>query len=258
MVTLNSDRDWECFATIDPYYAVATHEKFRRENLNEDVLREFFEVGQRHVEQIFKIIHTYFEPGFRPSRALDFGCGVARLVMPLARLCTSVVGVDVSESMLLEAKRNCEKRHISNVEFIKGDDELARVSGLFDLINSHVVFQHIPTRRGERLLRRLIALLEDRGIGVLHFAYATESPRIKKAVQALRKSVPGVHGVLNLLQGKVFDYPQMQGNRYHLNTIFRILQANGCADLYVRFTDYPGNYGVILFFRKGVGRQSSE
>jgi len=69
----------------------------------------------------------------------------------------------------------------------------------------------------------------------------------------MRKSIPGVHGVLNLLDGTAFDYPQMQGNRYNLNTIFRMLQANGCADLYVRFTNYPGNYGVILFFRKGIG-----
>jgi len=124
MLTRNTDKDWECFATSDPYYAVATHEKFHRDNLNEDVRREFFEVGQRHVEQIFKIIHTYFASGFRPSRALDFGCGVGRLVVPLAELCRSVVGVDVSESMLLEAKINCDRRGISNVDFIRGDDEL--------------------------------------------------------------------------------------------------------------------------------------
>lgn len=42
----------------------------------------------------------------------------------------------------------------------------------------------------------------------------------------------------------------MQGNRYRLNTIFHLLQTNGCGHVYVRFTSYPENYGVMLFFQK--------
>ena len=250
MLTINSDNDWEHFARLDPYYAVATHEKYHKDNLNEDVLREFFESGQRHMEEIFKIIHTHLVSTFRPVRALDFGCGVGRLVMPLAAMCTSVVGVDVSESMLLEARANCARQGISNVEFIKGDDELSRVVGPFDFINSHVVLQHIPTGRGEKLVKGLIDRLQNGGVGVLHFAYSAGKTRIRRAIPWVRKSIPGVHHVLNLLQGRAFDYPLMQGNRYHLNTIFQMLQVNGCDHSYIRFTSYPGNYGVILFFQK--------
>jgi len=253
MLTTKSDKHWECFGRIDPYYAVATHERYHKDNLNEDALKEFFESGQHHIEEIFKVIHTQLVPGFRPVRAIDFGCGVGRLVVPLAAMCTSVVGVDVSEYMLLEAKRNCESRGISNVDLVRGDDKLTRVLGSFDFINSHVVFQHIPTRRGEQLLKGLIDRLQGGGVGVLHFTYSTDRSWIGRAIRWTRKSIPGAHGVLNLLQGRAFDYPLMQSNLYHLNTIFGILQANGCTDMYVRFTDYPGNYGVSLFFKKTLG-----
>ena len=84
MPRVNSDKDWGHFAKLDPYYAVATHEKYHNDNLNAEALKEFFESGQRHIEEIFKVIHTHLAPAFRPVRALDFGCGVGRLVMPLA------------------------------------------------------------------------------------------------------------------------------------------------------------------------------
>jgi SAM-dependent methyltransferase len=252
LTTTNPDKDWENFGRTDPYYAVATHDKFHRDKLNEDAFREFFAVGERHVMEVFEIVDKHFVPGFRPARGLDFGCGVGRLVVPLSQRSDFITGVDVSEAMLLEAKRNCEGRGIQNVEFVKGDDELTRVQGSFDFVNSHVVFQHIPTKRGEKLLRALIDRLRPGGIGVLHFAYSTEGSWMRRAIRWMRKSIPGIHGLLNLFSGKAFDYPQMQGNCYRLDRVFRMLQANGCVDLHVRFTKYVDYYGVILFFQKSV------
>jgi SAM-dependent methyltransferase len=258
MLTTNTDKNWARFGATDPYYAVATHERFHRDQLNEDTLREFFEIGLNHITEVFKLIHNHFVPGFRPARGLEFGCGVGRLVIPLAKLCVSVVGVDVSEAMLREAKNNCDERGIANVDFVKGDDELTGVRGSFDFINSHVVFQHIPTKRGEQILRELLARLQPGGIGVLHFAYAMDNPGSKRAIRWLRKSIPGVHGVLNLLQGKALNYPQMQGNCYDLNRVLRMLQTNGCGDPYVRFTHYAAYHGVILVFQKVTGSPHAE
>lgn len=250
MPTRNSDKDWEQFGRIDPYHAVATKEQYRKENLSDSALAEFFASGKQQCDDVFRIIHTYLAPGFRPTRTLEFGCGVGRMVIPFAERCPHVVGVDVSESMLVEAQKNCAQREISNVEFIRGDDDLTGVSGSFDFIHSHVVLQHIPTKRGERITKHLIERLQAGGVAVLHFAYSTDKSWLRRAIQWVRKTIPGTHNVLNLLEGKAFGYPLMQGNRYSLNTIFRLLQANGCDHSYVRFTSYPANYGVILFFQK--------
>ncbi|MEO8464796.1 MAG: class I SAM-dependent methyltransferase [Gammaproteobacteria bacterium] len=250
MLTNNSDKDWEHLGKIDAYHAVATKEQYRKGNLNADTFSEFFESGRRQCDTVFEIVEQHLAAGFRPMRTLEFGCGVGRMLIPLAERCPHVVGVDVSESMLVEAKRKCEERGITNVELVRGDDELRGVSGDFDFIHSHVVLQHIPTKRGERITARLVELLRPGGVAVLHFAYATEKSRLRRSIPWMRKSVPAVHGVLNLLEGKAFGYPLMQSNRYNLNTIFRLLQAKGCDHSYVRFTSYPANYGVILFFQK--------
>jgi len=62
------------------------------------------------------------------------------MVIPLAGISESVVGVDVSESMLNEAKRNCESLSIKNVSFVKGDDNLSALNCKFDFIHSYIVF----------------------------------------------------------------------------------------------------------------------
>jgi SAM-dependent methyltransferase len=247
----NSDLDWELFAKIDPYYAVATKDQYHKSKLDDETIAQFFESGKEQVDQVLRIIDAHLVPGFRPQRALEFGCGVGRLVVPLGTLCQSVVGVDVSASMLAEAKKNCEMNRLSNVQLIRGDDELTRVpSGPFDFIISHVVFQHIPVQRGLRIAELLIDRLQEGGIGVLHFAYETEKSKVRRLIPWARKMIPFVHHMFNLLEGKQFSYPLMQGNRYSLNSILRLLQAKRCDSLYIRFTSYPGNYGVILFFQK--------
>jgi SAM-dependent methyltransferase len=250
MLMSNTDRAWEQLGRNDPYFAVIVHEKYHRGRLNENSLREFFESGQAHIDFVIRTIRTHLNPHFQPTKALDFGCGVGRLIVPLALICDFVVGVDVSESMLQEARKNCDERGISNVEFIKVDDLLSDISDTFNFINSFIVFQHIPCKRGELLLRRLIYLLEEDGVGVLHFTYFRKETKMRKLVSYACKSFPFVHNLRNLIMGRGLSYPLIQMNHYNLNNLFLILQETGCHSSYVRFTNHSGHYGVLLFFQK--------
>ncbi|HKJ31811.1 MAG TPA: class I SAM-dependent methyltransferase [Balneolales bacterium] len=101
------------------------------------------------MDDILKKIRKYVDPHFSINRALDFGCGVGRLLIPLSVYSSHVTGVDVSESMLDEARKNCEARQITNVDFIKSDDDLSLLNRKFNFIHSYIVFQHIPAKRGE-------------------------------------------------------------------------------------------------------------
>src|SRR5262245_11062821 len=69
-----SDKDWIQLSIEDPYFAVLTDEKFRRENLNDDLLKEFFESGEKYINLILDTVRSYLDPGFQPRKALDFGC----------------------------------------------------------------------------------------------------------------------------------------------------------------------------------------
>src|SRR3954469_547208 len=124
----DSDEDWERFGRTDPYFAVLTAPEFHGQ-LSDAERAKFFDSGEAHVERVIAIIRDRLDPGFAPRTALDFGCGVGRLLIPLAKRCDEVAGVDVSPSMLAEARRNCDAAGVRNVSLLQSDDELAAVAG---------------------------------------------------------------------------------------------------------------------------------
>lgn len=248
----NSDAAWERYGRADPYFGVVAHDRFHGERLDEDARAEFFRSGEEHIRSVLETVHRRIDPTFMPTRALDFGCGVGRLILPLSHACTRVVGADVSDSMLREARRNCEARSITNVELVRSDDRLSAVTGDFDFIHSFIVFQHIPPERGVVILRAMMDRLVDGGVGVLHFTYARRAPALRRLVHRMRKSVPLVNGIVNIVQGRSFLYPMMQMNHYSLNRVFSVLDESGCGGAYARFTDHGGHLGAILFFQKNA------
>ena len=98
MLANNPDRDWETIGATDPYYGVLTDSRYRRGELDEEALREFFRSGEQHVDLIADIVRRVFGVQLCDGRALDVGCGVGRVVLALAPRFRSVTGVDVSRS----------------------------------------------------------------------------------------------------------------------------------------------------------------
>jgi SAM-dependent methyltransferase len=246
----NPDGAWEQWGSRDPYYGVLTDERYRKNNLSPEVLEEFFLSGEKHIQKILHNVRSHIDANFSPRRAIDFGCGTGRLVVPLARICEKVVGLDTSESMLAETRKNCESRSLTNVELVKSDDELTRLTGQYDFIHSVIVFQHIPISRGERIVVNLLKHLSPAGVGVLHFGFYTNASSASKAISRARGYIPLMHCMLNIIQGKKFNEAKMQMNPYDLNQLFFILQENGADKIYCEFTYDPCHRGVLLYFQK--------
>jgi SAM-dependent methyltransferase len=250
----DSDKSWEYIGKNDPYWGVLALEEYSSRNLTEDSKERFFESGAKHISLVLGTIRECIVPTFKPKRALDFGCGVGRLVIPLSSVCDSVVGVDVSESMLKEAQSNCRLRAITNVEFVRSNDRLSEMSGSFDFIHSFLVFQHIPYKRGEMIFRRLIDLLQEDGVGALHFMYRAKLPYFMKLTNWPRMSIPVLNGLVNLFRGRPFSYPFRQMNEYDLGRLFRILQESNCDRLHLSLTygstATTSYYGAMIFFQK--------
>jgi len=246
----NPDQDWEQFGKTDPYYGVLTTPEYRG-SLSEKAREKFFASGEQHIEQIFAAIREHLDPDFDPSRALDFGCGVGRLLIPLARRCETVTGVDVSPSMLAEARRNCEAAGFGAVKLVRSDDELSAVTGEFDFVHSYIVLQHIPARRGERIVTQLASHLAPNGVAMLHVTYdfALNDWRKRLSYWA-RINVPGAKGLINLVRGRPAGAPTMQMNEYSLTRLLDLLWRAGCREVYVRFSDHDGARGALLFARK--------
>lgn len=245
-----SDRQWEFWGDVSPYYGVAIYDKYKSNDLDEETLAEFFDSGEQHVSKVLDIVHERVESDLRTGRCLDFGCGVGRLSLPLAKRFGEVVGVDISKLMLKEAERNRERYGFDNLTFVESDDSLSRVEGKFDLIHSYIVFQHIPRERGEMLLEKMLSMLEDDGVAALHFTFFTQRSAAAKLKYWLHTSVPLAHNLINLFKGRKFNHPYTLIVEYDLSKLLRIIHDGGCEHVYLRYSNHNGLLGVMLFCQK--------
>jgi ubiquinone/menaquinone biosynthesis C-methylase UbiE len=258
-----TDLDWEKWGQQDPYFGVITDENFRKETLREEGKRAFFESGQAHVDHILKTCRKHFDENFSPKQVLDFGCGVGRTIIPFSQVAPRVTGLDVAESMLKEAAKNCEHYGISNITLLKSDDHLSRLNGTrFDLIHSYIVFQHIPRYRVKYILKELLTHLETGGIGALHFTYAKDRyaenfglpPTIRLApLKGFLKKLfqPIMRGILSKNSNALRRVdPDMQMNSHNLNEVLFLLQYNQISNFYAEFTDHGGELGILFLFQK--------
>ncbi len=114
---------------------------------------------------------TAMPEGFR---ALDFGCGVGRLMEPLAQAGIAVDGVDISERMLGFAQANPALK-TSRFYLGSGADCGEAPGEAYDLIYSHLCIQHICSRTvRQNLLRSFRALLRPGGVVFIQFHYYPE------------------------------------------------------------------------------------
>jgi SAM-dependent methyltransferase len=199
----------------------------------------FFDAGSRHVSQLWSLLERRLGETPAPRRALDFGCGVGRFALALARRCPRVVGADTSPEVLRLARAHAEDRGVENVTFLRSDSELAGVEGCFDLVHSYTVFQHIRPAEGLVLLDRLIRRLTPGGLAALHFTHSRHS-------QALR---PGNLGRLapadTVAQPKV--WPMFH---YRVDDVLAVFHRCGCDVLTKDPTDHAGHLGSMLIARR--------
>jgi SAM-dependent methyltransferase len=253
---MNTDNEWEKWGKKDPYFAVLTDSRYRSNNMSEQNKKAFFEAGENDIRHVVEVITQHIDPAFSPEQALDFGCGTGRLIIPLSKTAKSVTGVDISPSMLLEAKKNCEERGINNVNLVSTADFLASCN-TFDFIHSCIVLQHIPVQRGSKLFSAFCSRLSDNGVLAVQLTYDNKRRRGRFGLPLVpsfaRPLVILIKGVLRLFGGSAD--PDMEMNRYNMNTILRMLQDAGFRNFFTEFTDHGGHLGVFIFCKKsGTGK----
>ena len=249
---IDTDRQWEIFGEKEPYFGVLANTKYRLENLNEEALCEFFESGQRHLSEMLETINEFSPKRFQPVRCLDFGCGVGRLILPMAKVFPEVVGVDISKSMIMEAQRNCGKIGIKNATFFMTDTWLSQGNKNYDFIHTYIVFQHIPPKKGEKIIKKLLDSLNQNGVATLHFTYAWETSLIKKVLHWAQGEIPGVHQLANLLKGRSLHYPFMRMFNYNLGRILEIVDREDTTVVKKDFVKHGEHLGVIIYLQKNV------
>lgn len=225
---LNTDKAWKKWGKMDPYFAVLASGPFAGGG-SEEAREVFFRSGRGFIKDLFARYQGAF--GQVPTgRALDHGCGVGRLTLPLATRFDQVVAVDVSPDMLAEARANAAACGLSNVRFDIADDTLEAAEGEFDFVNSHMVLQHVPVRRGLPILLALVDKVRPGGGFHIHVSLRTESWPWRLLYWS-SANVPGVKVWQNICAGRSWNAPAMQMNHYPLGCIVAQLARRGITEL---------------------------
>ena len=106
----------------------------------------------------------------RGSRVLDLPCGTGRHAVRLARRGASVLGVDLSEEYLREARRSA--RGLRGVRFVRGDMRRVPLKGEFDAaINLWTSFGYFATPAEDlKVLRGVALALKPGGLFLIDMA----------------------------------------------------------------------------------------
>ena len=236
----NPAEQWERFGQLDPFYGVLSADEYRRENLTREVRDRFYETGEEYATSLFAELGEW-----RPPRVLDFGCGVGRVLIPLARRSDSAVGVDVSPSALQLARQACLERRVTNVQLLQAIPERP-----FDLVHSVLVLQHIPTQVGYKIFATLVDRLAPGGVGAIQLPV---SGRLVTRLFYGALRLGPVAGAWNVARGRPWSYPTMQLNAYSLPRLLRILHRNDIGEVRVRFHAARGPTdldSVSMLFRR--------
>lgn len=201
-----------------------------RQHLEGEARERFFAYGHSQIQALTDTLREQFGFEVDGRTVLDYGCGVGRVVIPLAPRCEHIYGVDIKGDMLRAAERYAAEENVTNAEWLLVD-RLPELYGRYDLVLSHWVFQHIPSREGEIVFRDLVRGLRPGGAGALH---VTVRPRLELS---------------DLANGFDFWYQLM--NSYSLGRLGRLLADEGVDEWHVRWLGGTGNYpSATIFFRK--------
>ena len=262
---MTTDTEWQAWGLRDPYFAVLTNPKYRLDVLTPEAKLEFLASGRRTVNVALDTCRGYFGADFAPQRVLDFGCGVGRLSIPFAAQAREVVGMDVAESMLAEARLNCQAQDCHNVTLVLSDDTLSRATGQFDLVYSGLVLQHIEVARGRKLFAELVGKVIPGGCGVIQVTFAWDKYEAEFGVvpdhPAVRSARNRRHAQIGAFWRRSFERlgilrtapmvdPEMQMNYYNLSQLMFILERAGVQRVFSTFTNHGGALGVLMYFQK--------
>jgi SAM-dependent methyltransferase len=221
---------WDYYGKHDPYYGVLSHEEFRGGKLDAAAREKFFASGVSVVESFLTTAEAAFGP-IRKGVALDYGCGVGRLTRPLSERFQQVIGVDISDAMLDEARRNLADRPNVSYELAS-----AQSSRPVDLVLSKIVFLHIPPREALRILGQLADRLTPGGVGILDLPVRYTGGRLRRALSAVRTILPS-------------RAPVMPLHIHDLGRVTEVLSRAGC-DTRQQLSQAPLFEKAVVIFRR--------
>ena len=212
-------RVYEKLGSEDPMWAVLTDDRFRNNSWDPE---QFFATGRAEVDQVMAALER---DGVKVARqaALDFGCGVGRLSQALCQHFETVVGVDISSTMVEAAARfnqygdRC--RYVVNTA-----ERLAPIADAsLDFVYSSITLQHVPPQFQAGYIRDFFRVLRPGGVAVFQIRSANNDGA-GAFVTSLREFNAGV---LRPWWKRMRGRPPVQVHTLQTEVVERVLREAG-------------------------------
>ena len=169
-------REWWNLYRMRSYWNSCAQENARKHIAIDDWESEetFHQSGLRDITRILEGSGASIAAG---SRVLEIGCGIGRLLKPLAleRRDLEIHGVDVSTEMIVQGKERLSD--FPNIYFsqVNGKDLALFGDDFFDFIFSYVTFQHIPRDYLRDIFKEVHRVLKQKGIFTFQMQYREDN-----------------------------------------------------------------------------------
>jgi SAM-dependent methyltransferase len=234
----DTDKDWKHIAATEPYYGVMVSPENKKSFLQDSGFENFYATGISDIDHAVERLRG-LGVEFPVKSALDFGCGVGRLTVPMTKMANYVTGCDISGHMLKEARTALERSGAKNYLLTEGlgDDET------FDWINCFIVFQHIPPARGYALLADLMGRLRPFGAISMHVTLHRLNEKRPVFFDGNRCEMLVDDTTPRVGEISMYDYD--------LNRVLAIMKyLGGTREWSLQDTDHGGSIGAWIFSRR--------
>lgn len=156
---------WSFLGITRPHHSVLTNNIFLPESfeVNRD---EFFASGESEANVVRKILARNGLISIDSMSCVEYGCGVGRVTMGLARLFKNVHAYDISPAHLSLAEQRSLEIGITNCKFHLCSNQPLAPLELCDVFYSRIVFQHNPPPVIHHLIINALRSLKIGGIAI--------------------------------------------------------------------------------------------
>lgn len=145
--------------------------------------RAFDRAGEENARAFLPFVH----PG---SVVVDLGCGIGRVMRPLAPLVREVVGVDVSDEMLERAAGYLSGLPNTRLVHTDGRSLPEIADGSVDFLHSTLCFIHVDRRSAFRYFGEIARVLAEDGRALLQFHDVLTPEGMEKLVRIVDSEYP--------------------------------------------------------------------
>ena len=131
-----AENHWERFASEDAEFYIWARD---RSSLGDTYGQEFLESGRRESAALFELVEHHL---LGRALAVEIGCGVGRLAIPMASRFDRLVAVDIAPTMLAKLQEKATSAGIANIATALLPDPWEQGTSA-DFVYSWGVFQHV-------------------------------------------------------------------------------------------------------------------